>query len=306
MSVIKCPHCGKELPSESAFCPYCMERLNEAVAVSVPSSGGNSRNGISIMVLITAVLVLAVIGSILLRFCGNQGNKNIKDTTGRSSVEVNEKVDANNPEGNVGQQEIQGETTDAGESQVSGNVTETPTDVSSENSSDTTLSGNIPVNGTTQGVTGNGNNVPTTENEKPIQSGNNTTTESNTPIQGGNADMTTEPQMTECRHNWVAQKKTVHHEEKGHYEDIDRSRPITMYRCPMCYKNHYSLNLYYTHFDTIHVPLYPGDPIGRFREQYTTDIEYEHYTERIWVVDREAYDEEVITGYKCSKCGKIR
>lgn len=279
MSTIKCPFCGKELPTESSFCPYCMEQIKTPVTVSLPTTEEKSRKGISVMILITAVVVLAVALLTVLRFCGNNGGESPAKSTDGSSPTVNEKVDINNSVGNDGQEVVQGEpTTDASEPQASDNVTDTPTDVISENTSNTAPTENVPVNGTTQGVTDNGNNNVTT----------------------------TVPQVTVCSHNWVAQTKTVYHEEEGHYEDVERSRPITMYRCPMCYKDHYSLNLYYTHFDTIHVPSYPGDPIGMFREQYTTDIEYEYYTERIWVVDREAYEEEVLTGYKCSKCGKMR
>ena len=270
MSTIKCPFCGKELPSESAFCPYCMEQIKTPVAVSVPKAQ-KSKSTLVAAVITVAILLLVVV-LLLLRFCGNEEKKNkIPAETAPTTQSSFASEGSSTTEAVLGVTDAEPSVNTDQSEHVGGEVTTTQSD-----KPDTT--------------------------ERPIEEEPSTDTVS--PQGGGNT--TPQPPESVCSHNWVAQTKTVHHEEEGHYEDVDRSRPITMYRCPMCYKNHYSLYLYYTQFDTIHVPSYPGDPIGMFRDQYTTDIEYEHYTERIWVVDREAYDEEVITGYKCSKCGKMR
>lgn len=279
MSTIKCPFCGKELPTESSFCPYCMEQIKTPVTVSLPTTEEKSRKGISVMILITAVVVLAVVMLMVLRFCGNEGNKSPRETVGEGSAAVNEDV-TESEFGNVDSQEPEqsGAVADTGEPQISVNVSVTSGDTPIEPDPGALPSESVPVNGTTQGYSDSGSNDVTS----------------------------TQPQATACSHNWVAQTKTVYHEEEGHFEEVERSRPVTVYECPVCYKDHTSLNLYYTHFDTIHLPLYEGDPIGMFRDQYTTETGYENYTEEIWVVDREAYSENITTGYKCSKCGKMR
>ena len=282
MSTMKCPHCGKDLPSESAFCPYCMEQIKEPVAVSVPVTRGNK--SLLFMVLITIALLLVVAVVVLVGFFGgNDKRKGLPaDTEATLTTGVSDNV--------ISDESIHGEITTT-EPQTSGNVTEITTEGVTDNTT-----GNVTEN-ITEGAT-----EGKTEGITPAEP----TTEKNN-SQGGQINTPTNaPQPSGCSHSYVAQYETVYHEEEGHYEDVDRSRPITMYRCPLCYENHYSLNLYLTHFDTIHLPSYPGDTIGMFRDQYTTNIEYESYTERIWVVDREAYDEEVLTGYKCSKCGKLR
>ena len=104
-------------------------------------------------------------------------------------------------------------------------------------------------------------------------------------------------------HIWYALTTTVHHDAVGHYEDVKKSKPVTKYKCPLCYKNYDSLDEYYNHFDSVHTPYYEGDPVFVFRKEYTTVTEYEPYTVQEWVVDQKAYDETVITGYKCSVCG---
>ena len=60
MSTIKCPFCGKELPSESAFCPYCMEQIKTPVAVSVPKAQ-KGKSTIVAAVITVAILLLVVV-----------------------------------------------------------------------------------------------------------------------------------------------------------------------------------------------------------------------------------------------------
>ena len=41
------------------------------------------------------------------------------------------------------------------------------------------------------------------------------------------------------------------------------------------------------------------------QQMQTDSIHHAAVTEEVWVVDREAYDEQVITGYSCS-CGATK
>ena len=84
---------------------------------------------------------------------------------------------------------------------------------------------------------------------------------------------------------------------------MQKSTKVTKYKCPICYNKFASLDEYYNHFDNAHKPSYSGDPITILRSQYTTVKDNEYYYEKEWVVDKEAYDEIVITGYVCGVCG---
>ena len=117
-------------------------------------------------------------------------------------------------------------------------------------------------------------------------------------------EITTKADPCAYGHDWIELSTVVYHEEEGHYGMVEKQRPVTMYKCPVCYKKYASLNEYYSHFDSTHKPSYSGDPVGAFRNQYTTVTGYEYYEVEEWIVDREAYEETVVTGYKCKTCGK--
>lgn len=104
-------------------------------------------------------------------------------------------------------------------------------------------------------------------------------------------------------HNWVAVTQTVHHDEVGHYETVQDAKKITKYQCAVCYSRFDSLNRYYSHFDNEH--SYDSN-LALFRDRYETVDDWEYYDTQKWVVDQEAYDETVITGYKCSVCGQAQ
>ena len=158
-----------------------------------------------------------------------------------------------------------------------------------------------------------------TENEEPVESNPQTaqsTTkkapDENKPSAANTTKATTKAPATEkpvedpCAngHSWVAQTKTVHHDETGHYETVVDAKEVTKYRCPLCgygSDNEYSsLDAYYKHFDAKH-----GDDSlsSTFRDSYEEVERWEEYETKEWIVDSEAYDETVITGYKCSVCG---
>lgn len=115
---------------------------------------------------------------------------------------------------------------------------------------------------------------------------------------------TAKPNPCANGHSWVAQTKTVHHDEAGHYETVVDAKKVTKYRCPLCgygSDNEYSsLDAYYKHFDAKH-----GDDSlsSTFRDRYEEVERWEEYETEEWIVDSKAYDEKVITGYKCSVCG---
>lgn len=281
MDVVKCPHCGKELPGEAKFCPYCMQRLDEPVAVQLPRE--KKKPNIK-AILISAAAVVAVISlalSTVFYFRNKVGvNKPESNTVGKTDSETNETSNsdvAHNYDSNLANGFINGQNENAASSP----------DHSGGGSS---VNGNAPVNtGSTAPTESNSREPDTT---KTGSENNTASTTANNPCAGG--------------HTWVAVTETVHHDEVGHYETVEHQRTVTKYKCPVCYNKFSSLDLYYAHFDSEHAPSYSGDPIRALRNQYTTSNEIETYTTNEWVVDTAAYDETVVTGYKCSICGKTK
>lgn len=284
MSTIKCPHCGKALPSESAFCPYCMEQIKEPVAVSVPVTKDNK--GMFFMAVITIALLSMVAVLVLLRFFGDKDDRTTLPA--EATVNTEETMTTGVSDNMISGEAIHGETSTT-EPQTSGNVTETTTEGVTDNST-----GNV-IENITEGAT-----EGKTEGITPAEP----TTEKNNSQGGQVNNTTTEPQAAECNHSYVAKYETIHHEEKGHYEEVPTPITSTQYKCAVCGDMFDTLDEYYAHFDSTHIS-YPGYNVGVFREKYSEIGSVYYVTTEKWVVDSEAYD-EVITSYECSKCGKVK
>ena len=250
MSVKKCSHCGKELPEELQFCPYCMERTTEPIKATVPADK-KKLNKKSIIIIIVAIVLFLLLAGVIALFNHYKNDENDNNNALTEDVNTTESADTT-------------ESTSENENLLSVNK-----DRTQENPTD--------------------KDVTSKEENKTNNNISSTTT-------------TTNNAVNECNHNWVAITETVHHDEVGHYEMVEKQRKVTKYKCPVCYEKFASLDEYYKHFDNTHKPSYDGDPITILREQYTTEKSYEYYTTEEWVVDKEAYDETVITGYKCSIC----
>ena len=104
-------------------------------------------------------------------------------------------------------------------------------------------------------------------------------------------------------HDWVAITQTVHHDATGHYETVTDAKKVNKYKCPLCNKKYDSIEEYYLHFDSVHENDFLSEV---WRERYETVEAWEYYDTQQWVVDSEAYDETVITGYRCSICGQTK
>lgn len=277
MGVKKCPSCGKELPLESRFCPYCMEQINEPVAVSVPESKRKLNKEAKIIIAVILILLSILVVAIIIFF--SHYNK----------TESNATIDDN-------------ETTESTDSvELSGENNIIIPDISDKTEDEITEKNNSDYKEPTTGKNDFQKEESTTNKKTPEKEED---TKSSTTKETTSSTTTTTNAVTECNHNWIAITKVVHHDEEGHYGMVEKQRPVTMYKCPVCYKKYASLNEYYSHFDSSHRPSYSGDPVGAFRNQYTTVTEYEYYEVEEWIVDREAYEETVVTGYKCSICGK--
>ena len=124
-------------------------------------------------------------------------------------------------------------------------------------------------------------------------------------------------------HDWVKQTKTVHHDEEGHFEDVQKDtrtvvdeeawdEPVyeTKAVCSACGYEADSTSEINDHLDTHYDP-----ELGYSDASYSTkrvQVDTIHHPEKTheepvyeqeWRVDRKAWDETVVTGYRCRTCG---
>ena len=155
----------------------------------------------------------------------------------------------------------------------------------------------------------NSNNNSNNSNEKP---------NSDKPSKPNNDNNTSKPneKPSEHTHNWVEQFKTVHHEEKGHYENVMVADKWIEYKPIYDYVVHDICNT--CGFDLTangvdgasHAKqhMLNGEPGGHHSETVQIEvgkeeIVHEAVYEKKWVVDKPAWDEKVSIGFKC-ECGK--
>lgn len=157
-------------------------------------------------------------------------------------------------------------------------------------------------------------NIPVPTENKPTSTPNKPTATQNKPVPTQNKPMPTQNKPTSptptqnqdpCAHghDWKALYKTVHYEEKGHYETvISGYNTVTSYKCAMCYEVFSSLNAYYSHFAQHETSS--GSSASIFKERYETITEKEPIYREEWVVDQEEETVEELIGYECRICGK--
>ena len=138
----------------------------------------------------------------------------------------------------------------------------------------------------------------------------------NTSGNTGKPDTSTTPTH---EHNWIPITKTVHHDATGHYEKVQTGTKTVVdeaaydeqvdtgegvYKCLKCG---------FTTDDVIKIGVHVGDegsnytvvPVYKTVHHDAVTHEEPVYTQK-WVQDKAAYDETVITGYKCSICGATK
>lgn len=205
---------------------------------------------------------------------------------------------------NVASEEQEADTNLEGNNQISTEEAGKPT-----TESGSTANGNKPTGGTTN------NSPPQTTAQSTTQAPNTTEQPTGGNQGGGNGGNT-------HQHTWEAQYRTVHHDEEGHYENV-------------CVKEAYDEPIYGTHYvcnycgldlgndqlshclkcgpplsedDIRYVPgiiTTAGSSYGTIRVQVGTTHHEAVYEEK-WIVDKKAYDEQVLDGYKCTTCGATK
>lgn len=144
--------------------------------------------------------------------------------------------------------------------------------------------------------------------EKPSSDNNNSNTNNNSSNNSNNHSS----KPSEHKHNYVEQFKTVHHEEKGHYENVMVSDKWYEYKpvydnvehviCNQCGADLSNVDID-DHFKGSNFSCSGYHSEWILEQVGTETIEHPAVYEQQWVVDQAAYDEKISTGFQCS-CGK--
>lgn len=124
----------------------------------------------------------------------------------------------------------------------------------------------------------------------------------------------------EHTHSWVEVYKDVYHEEEGHYENVlvkeawTESVPVYEERevliCNDCGAD--LTNLSDEDFKSHMKSHMLSGGKGSWRTEYkqvqtgTNTIKHDAVYEKKWVVDKQAWTEKVLSGYKCNSCGATK
>lgn len=138
----------------------------------------------------------------------------------------------------------------------------------------------------------------------PGQTGGSTGNQTSGTQTGGNTQSGNQnSNSTEHQHSWQPVYKTVHHDEKGHYDTVvvqaawDEEKLRYTDVCNVCgYQGSNVADHIWDAHDGAGSYHNEGFPTGEY-------IHHDEVTELRWIVDTPAYDEQVVAGYKCS-CGQ--
>lgn len=283
-----------------------------------------------ITIIISAIILLIFIGSGVTYFikCNNSENKKTADNTASSTdtninnTEIASIDNSETSENTSTTTEANTEFSTSEETTTENNTSnkDDTTESNNENKDNTTENNNKPNNSdtTTEANKPQNTTQPTTEEDKPTAPTTteaNNTTETNssteesttTEEQKNNSD---ETEKAECNHNWVQQYLTKHHPAEYEEQQVcvqeAYDEPIYEYHdfCNGCGTD---LTILFPDGDYItHIVVCQG---GSNYHAEKTIIGYNHHDvvyETQLVCVKEAYDEQVPNGYKCSVCGATK
>lgn len=274
---------------------------------------------------VVGVLALTVAGTIILNN-KNVENKNIivekddKKVSNEENIEIKEQleelksIDTSNMSDEE-KKELENKIADT-EKKVANNNDEAGKEVTSNtstskpNSTSTTIENGGTSTNANKGS--NSNSKPSSGSSSNSNSSNNTGGSSTSGSTGGNTSNKEESHT----HNWVPITSVVHHDEQGHNEKILVSEAwteeIPIYEdkeVAICNGCGADITNNPTEHNMNH--MLNGEKGGWHTEWKqvqvgTNKINHDAVYEDKWVVDKAAWDETVITGYKCSSCGATK
>ena len=127
-------------------------------------------------------------------------------------------------------------------------------------------------------------------------------------------------------HDWVEQTEIIHHDETGHFEEVKTGtrtvvdeeayeEPVYQMKCicSACGYEADSVDEISSHMDSHYDPQLGYIDASYSVQEVVTDVirhpessHEEPVFENQWIVDSEAWDETVVTGYRCSTCGAVK
>lgn len=150
------------------------------------------------------------------------------------------------------------------------------------------------------------------------QSSGNTTTSK--PSSGSSSSSSSSNSNKEETHNWVPITSVVHHDEEGHYEDVivtpAWTEEVPVYEtkevmiCNDCGAD--ITNLSQSEYEEHMMNHILNGGKGSWRTEWkqvqtgTKTVTHDAVTEKRWVVDKAAWDETVVTGYRCTIHGETK
>lgn len=190
------------------------------------------------------------------------------------------------------------------------------TSSSTSNSSSSSEGGvNTPASGTNNSNSGGStSSKPSTSNNNTNNNKPSTSNKTETPSTPSTSDKT-EHNHT---HNWVPITEVRHHIEEGHWENVivkpAWTEEIPVYEeKPLSICNGCGADI--TGNTTAHMKsqaLAGKYECGGYHVEYkkvqtgTNKVNHQAVTEQRWIVDKAAWNETVVIGYKCSICGKTK
>lgn len=290
----KCPHCGKQIHSNAQYCMFCMTSLQPKQDIT-PSVRSGKKWITTAILLLTVVTILVLM---LVSNCTAQPPKG-QAPAGDAAEDTQLPFESSEPDEPISTEEIP--TVENTES-LTGSEPEIEinTDPRPNTDDDSTPNSNTDTNTDAD----NGSNIDT-----PVQQICNhyyiaaNCLKPMTCTYCGDTVGTVDTSA----HTWKPVTAVVHHEEVGHYEDVEVSYQKTVYLCFFCgynqdgYDSLEALRSHMTvHSNKVDYNYVIGCPdlLADTREVWASRIEQQ------WVVDEEAYDETVTTGYICTICNK--
>ncbi len=111
-------------------------------------------------------------------------------------------------------------------------------------------------------------------------------------------------------HEWEEVYETIHHDEEGHYENrcVEEAWDEPVYEtkavCKVCGKYFDTVDEVINHIQNPNI--HDGEGSYTIKDVITRYIHHDAVYEEKWIVDKPAWDEKKLTGYKCKTCGETK
>lgn len=260
---------------------------------------------------VAGVLIFTIAGSILLHNKFNGENK-VEDSKVVTLNKENTEEEKDIKEKSNKEENLTNEITSNEETKTEDNKSESTSNTVVENISNDTSSSNTTLSNSSTNTNSNKTSTNSVNSGTIYEPSINTY---NSTSDTGSYSNNSTPVHT---HSWAEVYKDVYHEEEGHYENVlvkeAWTETIPVYEekivgiCNGCGKD-------ITGQENAHMKeqmLAGNYSCGSWRDEVrqvqigTNTINHDAVYEKKWIIDRAAWTEKVLSGYKCSSCGETK